>query len=98
MDRRPARRCHGGAGPDGQRPLDQLRDVGVTMDDITTIEELRTIYREPRGGPIDKEHSSITDHDRSFIAHSPIVMIGSSDAEGRCDVSPKGGPPGFVTV
>lgn len=68
------------------------------MSEITSVEELRVIYREPRGGPIDKEHPSITDHDRSFIAHSPIVLIGSADADGRCDVSPKGGPPGFVRV
>ena len=68
------------------------------MSEITSVEELRAIYREPRGGPIDKEHPSITDHDRSFIAHSPFVVIGSADADGRCDVSPKGGPPGFVRV
>ena len=68
------------------------------MSEITSVEERRAIYRAPRGGPIDKEHPSITEHDRSFIAHSPFVTIGTADAEGRCDVSPKGGPPGFVTV
>lgn len=68
------------------------------MSEITSLEELRAIYRTPRGGPIDKEHPSITDHDRSFIAHSPFVVISSADADGRCDASPKGGPPGFVRV
>jgi PPOX class probable FMN-dependent enzyme len=68
------------------------------MAEITTTEELRTIYRMPRGGPLDKEHPSITAHDRSFIAHAPFVVISSADADGRCDGSPKGGPPGFVTV
>jgi PPOX class probable FMN-dependent enzyme len=56
------------------------------------------IYRTPKGPPLDKEHPSITEHDRSFIAHAPFVVIGTSDAEGRQDVSPKGGPPGFVAV
>src|SRR4051812_16906221 len=68
------------------------------MTDITSVADLREIYREPRGGPLDKEHPSITDHDRSFIAHAPFVVISTADAEGRCDGSPKGGPPGFVTV
>lgn len=68
------------------------------MDEITSVAELRSIYRTPRGAPIDKEHPTITEHERTFIAHSPFVLLGTSDADGRCDVSPKGGPPGFVTV
>jgi PPOX class probable FMN-dependent enzyme len=68
------------------------------MDDITTTEELRSIYRTPGRAALDKQHDSITDHDRAFIAHSPFVIMSTSDARGGCDVSPKGGPPGFVTV
>ena len=68
------------------------------MSEISTIEQLRTLYREPRGGPVDKEHPTLTDGDRAFIAHSPFVVISSADDEGRCDASPKGGPPGFVAV
>jgi PPOX class probable FMN-dependent enzyme len=68
------------------------------MTDLTTSTELREIYRLPQGGAVDKEHPSINEHDRAFIAHAPFVIIGTSDAEGRQDVSPKGGPPGFVAV
>ena len=68
------------------------------MDDITTTEELRSIYRKPGRGALDKQHDTVTDHDRAFIAHSPFVIVSTSDARGGCDVSPKGGPPGFVTV
>ena len=68
------------------------------LDEICTVEELRAIYRTPRGGPIDKQHDRITDHDRAFIAHSPFVVVATADAGGQCDVSPKGGTPGFVTV
>lgn len=67
-------------------------------DEICTVDDLRAIYRLPRGGPLDKQHAVITDHDRAFIAHSTIVLIATADADGRCDVSPKGGTPGFVTV
>ena len=70
----------------------------MDMGEITSVDELRTIYRRPKGPPLDKEHPAITDHDRAFIAHAPFVVIGTADADGRCDVSPKGGPPGFVAT
>jgi uncharacterized protein len=66
--------------------------------DICTVEELRAIYRAPGGGAVAKEHPSITAHDRAYIAHATLVMIATTDADGRCDVSPKGGTPGFVAV
>ena len=68
------------------------------MTDICTTDELRTLYRMPRGGAVDKQHEAIDHHDRRFIAHSPFVIVATSDDDGRCDVSPKGGPPGFVAV
>ena len=33
-----------------------------------------------------------------LIAGSPIVLVASTAADGTCDVSPRGGPPGFVAV
>jgi uncharacterized protein len=35
---------------------------------------------------------------RAFIAKSPFVLLGSTDANGNMDVSPKGDPAGFVHV
>ena len=37
-------------------------------------------------------------HCRAFIARSPLVMVATSGADGSCDVSPRGDPPGFVAV
>ena len=37
-------------------------------------------------------------HCRDFISHAPFVLVATSAADGRCDVSPKGGPPGFVAI
>ena len=68
------------------------------MTEICTVEELRTIYRKPGGGAVAKEHASLNQHDRAYIAHAPLVVISTADTDGRCDGSPKGGPPGFVTV
>jgi uncharacterized protein len=35
---------------------------------------------------------------RAFIEKSPFVLLGSTDAHGNMDVSPKGDPAGFVQV
>ena len=37
-------------------------------------------------------------HARDFIRRSPFVCVGTQNAEGRADVSPRGDPPGFVRV
>jgi PPOX class probable FMN-dependent enzyme len=68
------------------------------MNEITTTDELRTIYRKPASPALDKQHDAINEHDRAYIAHSPFVIVSTSDSSGGCDVSPKGGPPGFVAV
>ena len=35
---------------------------------------------------------------RSFIMESPFIVIATSNSEGLCDASPKGGKPGFVKI
>ena len=35
---------------------------------------------------------------RRLIAATPMVFVASAGADGRCDVTPRGGRPGFVTV
>jgi uncharacterized protein len=35
---------------------------------------------------------------RRLIAATPMVFVASAGADGRCDVTPRGGGPGFVTV
>ena len=45
-----------------------------------------------------KAIASFDEHCRAYIALSPFVLVATTDAEGRCDVSPRGGAPGFVTV
>jgi len=60
--------------------------------------ELREIYRAPAQRSLDKEIDYLDEHCRDFIAHSPLVVLGSAGSEGGLDVSPKGGPPGFVAV
>jgi predicted pyridoxine 5'-phosphate oxidase superfamily flavin-nucleotide-binding protein len=35
---------------------------------------------------------------QDFIRHSPFCVLATSNADGDCDASPKGGMPGFVKV
>jgi predicted pyridoxine 5'-phosphate oxidase superfamily flavin-nucleotide-binding protein len=41
---------------------------------------------------------ALHERDREWLAASPFCLIATSDADGRCDVSPKGDPPGFTRV
>lgn len=70
----------------------------VDQHAITTLEQLRELIPEPAERALKKEQGRLDDHCREFIALSPFVILSSSSATGAGDVSPKGGPPGFVTV
>ena len=45
-----------------------------------------------------KVRPQLTEPLKAFIAESPMLVMATSDREGRCDASPKGGLPGFVRV
>ncbi|MGW3603456.1 MSMEG_1061 family FMN-dependent PPOX-type flavoprotein [Micromonospora sp. NPDC005161] len=42
--------------------------------------------------------TELTEQTRQLISCSSLVLVASVDAEGNCDVSPRGGPAGFVAV
>ncbi len=68
-------------------------------DVITTEDQLREVIPAPRtSGAWDKTISLVDEHTAAFIAKCPFVLVATSDASGRMDVSPKGDPPGFVQV
>jgi PPOX class probable FMN-dependent enzyme len=65
---------------------------------VRSVEQLRAIYPAPATRSLRKEQDRLDDHYRRFIALSPFVLLATASPAGECDVSPKGGPPGFVTV
>lgn len=65
---------------------------------ITSAAELRELLGAPMRRAIDKERVTLHAWDREWLARSPFCLISTSDADGNCDVSPKGDPPGFVHV
>lgn len=65
---------------------------------LSNVSELRSLYREPAKPSLAKQIDHLDQHCRTFIDHSPLVILASSDSAGRIDVSPRGGRPGFVRV
>lgn len=65
---------------------------------VGSVEELRELYPPPKALSLKKEVPTLDEHCRAFVGLSPLVLIGTAAADGRCDVSPRGGPPGFVAV
>ena len=67
--------------------------------EITTEDALRELM----GGPVHelvvvKSTSVITDPLRRYIERSPFACFATYGAEGTCDLSPRGDPPGFIMV
>jgi PPOX class probable FMN-dependent enzyme len=65
---------------------------------LASAAELRPLYNGPSALVRAKQIDRIDGHCRSFIARSPLVMIGSSHPERGADVSPRGDAPGFVQM
>ena len=65
---------------------------------IEDVEALRDRYGTPKSTTELKRLARPDQHCRALIAASPFLVLGTSDAEGNQDVSPRGDPPGFVKV
>ena len=65
---------------------------------IETVDQLVDLLGEPLPRVRDKARPAMHDLDRDWLAASPFCLVASSDEQGRCDVSPKGDPAGFVRV
>ena len=70
----------------------------MTERQITTEDELREVLGVPSDRVRDKVRTVLDPLDVEWLAHSPFVLVGTSDATGRGDVSPKGDPDGIATV
>ncbi len=65
---------------------------------ISNASELRETYGEPLARSGLKVLDYLDEHCQNFISLSPFCLIGTSAADGRADLSPRGDPPGFVAV
>ena len=61
--------------------------------------ELRELLGgEPSAARCARSGPALHDLDRQWLAASPFCLVATSAADGTCDVSPKGDPPGFTHV
>jgi PPOX class probable FMN-dependent enzyme len=71
-----------------------LPTIEPTIETVAELELLGT----PDSVARDKVESHLSEVHREWIAACPLVFVSTASADGRCDVSPKGDPPGFVRV
>ena len=55
-------------------------------------------FGSPKDRSVDKVVNTMSDVVQEFIRQSPFCILATSDSDGNCDASPKGGKKGFVTV
>ena len=79
------------------RELQNMADIEPTKT-IKTKETLRNTMGEAMEIAEAKAIPKLDKHCRDFISRSPFVCVGTSGADGKADVSPRGDPPGFVQV
>ncbi len=70
----------------------------LRADAVRDHEELRRTYELPRDTSLRKQTTELNEQTKKLIACSALVLVAGADPEGRCDVSSRGGPPGFVAV
>src|SRR3954451_729841 len=65
---------------------------------VTSHDDLRRILGEPATRTVNKDRATLHDLDRQWLPASPLCLLATAGADGTCDVSPKGDPPGFTLV
>lgn len=65
---------------------------------IDTLEGLRSLYRQPTALVVNKERAVLDEASQHFVRRCRFAAVGTFDAEGNADVSPRGGPSGFIRV
>jgi uncharacterized protein len=66
--------------------------------DITSEEQLRVIIGNPQEVVLSKIANRLNPLTKAYIERSPFLCLATSNAQGDCDVSPRGDPPGFVRI
>ena len=63
---------------------------------ITSEQQLRKIYKQPKGRAVTKQLDHLDQHTLSFINLSPFCIVATYGEVGLADATPRGGKPGFV--
>ncbi|MFI9272845.1 MSMEG_1061 family FMN-dependent PPOX-type flavoprotein [Kitasatospora sp. NPDC052896] len=84
------------SSPTRSQPRTAFAALAATA--VRDVATLREIYGPSSHAVQHKQVDRIHEVSRRLIGCSSFVLIGTADADGSCDVSPRGGPPGFVAV
>lgn len=80
----------------GPRPVPAPLPPGAVP--LASAGQLREILGTPHPIVIDKVHDRLTEDDLGLLSRAPFCALSTSDADGNCDVSPRGDGPGFTHV
>jgi PPOX class probable FMN-dependent enzyme len=73
-----------------------LTEPAEAWTTIDTVDELVALVGTPGERAANKGRAALLPVDRDWLAATPFCVIATSDATGRCDVSPKGDPAGSL--
>ncbi|MEK8143642.1 pyridoxamine 5'-phosphate oxidase family protein [Streptomyces sp. M10(2022)] len=73
-------------------------DVLAQAVPLRSADELREILGIPHPIVIDKVHDRLTEQDLDLLGRARFCALSTSDADGNCDVSPRGDATGFTHV
>ena len=65
---------------------------------LSAVAELRELYHVPSAMVLTKKRPRLDERMRSFVEAASFCLLATTDVAGRLDVSPRGGPRGFVKV
>lgn len=77
---------------------DTARELPEGCVEVESTTQLREIVGEPSFRSRTKERPRLAEMDRRWLAASPFCLVATADVDGKCEVSPKGDPPGFTKV
>lgn len=78
---------------------DSLAPTATGFTDVlSSVDQLAELYRPPHEVVLKKAIDHLDDGCRDFISRSSFVLVGTAGRDGALDVSPRGGPTGFVKV
>src|SRR5882757_8598502 len=69
-----------------------------TRSVIRDVQRLEDIVGAPDDRAANKARPVLDELDRRWLAASPMVFVATAGADGTCDVSPRGDPPGATLV
>ncbi|MFE1319571.1 MSMEG_1061 family FMN-dependent PPOX-type flavoprotein [Kitasatospora phosalacinea] len=70
----------------------------LAADAVREPARLRALYEQPSELVRRKQVDHLHEAARRFVGCSSLVFLATADADGNCDATPRGGPPGFVSV